>query len=458
MPAFDRSADVLEASYRLRGADREWLQGVAVAALHARPVKGIGDDVAGFLFEAAPAGTHFRSWGHLILGGPAETVNVLQRFHSSLTPPAIRARYWRRPLLCATLTELGLPSSAEQHSLGVPELLGLQAIDGSGQGLCLLFGLPDQTVVRERTRSHWAAVFQHVRAGMRLRRALASDSLWSRVEAVIEPGRAGGAVCAAMGTARDRDAQSRLRGVVGAMDRARTREGRKDGEAVLSAWPALVSGRWTLIEHFESDGRRYYLAMRNEPAAASLVALTPREQAVVEQVAQGAANKVIADTLGIGEPSAASYVRRAMSKLRVRSRAELAALAAEMAATRLPVGEDELWILRSGGAIDQALAPMGLTRAELDVARGIVQGLSNEAIARARGAAMRTVANQAQSIFRKATALRQSLGERDTVGSRSELVHLVNRLMLRRHATSPSRATAAAGDAGGAARRAGSVS
>src|SRR5690606_14548371 len=139
-----------------------------------------------------------------------------------------------------------------------------------------------------RTRNHWAAVVQHVRAGLRLRRALASDSLWNRSEAVIEPGRARGAVCAATGPARDRDVQARRRSMVRAIDHARTHEGRKDGEAVLSAWPALVSGRWTLIEHFESDGRRYYLAVRNEPGAAALVALTPREQAVVEQVAQGA--------------------------------------------------------------------------------------------------------------------------------------------------------------------------
>lgn len=454
MPAFDRSADVLEASYRLHGADREWLQGIAVAARDARPVKGFGDGVAGFLFEAAPAGTSFRSWGHLILGGPTEAVNVLQRFHSSLTPPAIRARYWRQPLLCATLTELGLPSSAEQHSLGVPELLGLQAIDGSGQGLCLLFGLPDRAVVHDRTRSHWAAVVQHVRAGMRLRRTLASDSLWNRVEAVIEPGRAEGAVCAATGPARDREVQARLRSMVRAIDSARTQEGRQDGEAVLAAWPALVSGRWTLVEHIESDGRRYYVAVRNEPDAAALVALTPREQAVVEQVAQGAPNKLIADALGISEPSVASYLRRAMSKLRVRSRAELVALAAEVAATRLPLGEDDLWVLHGGGAIDRALALCGLTRAEQDVASGILQGLSNEAIARARGAAMRTVANQVQSIYRKATALRHSLGEHDTVGSRSELVHLVNRLMLRQHEASPGRAAGAAREPDGRARRA----
>jgi DNA-binding NarL/FixJ family response regulator len=51
-----------------------------------------------------------------------------------------------------------------------------------------------------------------------------------------------------------------------------------------------------------------------------------------------------------------------------------------------------------------------LTHAERSIARKLVEGLSNAAIARARGTSERTVANQVAAIFRK-------LG----VGSRAEL-------------------------------------
>lgn len=61
--------------------------------------------------------------------------------------------------------------------------------------------------------------------------------------------------------------------------------------------------------------------------------------------------------------------------------------------------------------IELASLPAELSDAESDVARRIVAGEANEAIARARGTSLRTVANQVASIFRK-------LG----VASRSELV------------------------------------
>jgi len=56
----------------------------------------------------------------------------------------------------------------------------------------------------------------------------------------------------------------------------------------------------------------------------------------------------------------------------------------------------------------------GLTPAECEIARDVVAGLGNEAIAHQRGRSARTIANQLQSIYRK-------LG----VSSRAELTALV---------------------------------
>lgn len=80
---------------------------------------------------------------------------------------------------------------------------------------------------------------------------------------------------------------------------------------------------------------------------------------------------------------------------------------------------DDLVVACAGSGRDRivmlcfAIAPGAgeLTTAESDIVRAIFDGRSNAAIATARGAAVRTVANQVASIFRK-------LG----VQSRAELV------------------------------------
>jgi DNA-binding NarL/FixJ family response regulator len=447
MTTFHRSVEVLEASYRMDVTDGEWLKGIAVATRNAEPVRGVGMGTAGFMFEVGVAGTSFRSWELVMLDRSPDTVGTVSQRHASTTPQEIRERYWRQPVVCASLSELGLPSSPEQRALGVPELFGLQVTDNTGLGMCLLFALPAPIRMRRQTREHWHAVTQHVRAALRLRHALSTDGLWQRAAAVIEPGRDRGAVRAARGAASARSVQARLRHMASKIDKARTRAARQDGAAAVEAWPALVDGRWTLVEHFDSDGRRYYLAMENEPEAASLIALTDKEQLVARYAADGLSNKAIIDKLGMSEAMIAGYLRSAMHKLRVRKRAELAAIADEMAAMtgmELPVSEplrrtmgaNKLWLVHGGGASAAELAPFGFTPVELEVVRGILRGQSNAEIGQARGEkSARTVAVHVQSIFRKATAVRSALGERDTVSSRAELVHLINRLMLR-----PSRA------------------
>lgn len=437
MATFERSIDVVEASYRLDVTDREWLLGIVQATRGARPLPGVGQGAAGFLFEAGPAGASFRSWELVMLDRSSDAVSTMAKRHATSQPWEIRKLYRSEPIVCATLSELGMPASPEQIRLGAPELLGLQVTDRTGLGMSLLFALPRATQVRQSTRAHWLGVVQHMRAGLRLRHALNTQGLWDYVDAVIDPGR-GGVVCAARGAARSPEAQAQLCHAASTIDGARMRAARRQATAP-AAWPALVDGRWTLVEHVDSDGRRYYLALQNQPAAASLVALTPRERLVVEQAVRGLPNKIIADALGLGEQSIGACLTRAMSKLRVKTRAELMALAADLSAVEIPIegplasvlGENHPWLLRSGGTVDDAFAPFGFTRAEAEVVRGILQGHSNEAIAQHRGAQPRTIANQVQSVFRKATAVHERLGEKGMIGSRSELVLLINRLMLR---------------------------
>ena len=64
-----------------------------------------------------------------------------------------------------------------------------------------------------------------------------------------------------------------------------------------------------LVDHFESDGKRYVLARRNDAAVRGLAALTDRERQALGYAALGHTNKLIAYEMGIvnmrlGEASA----------------------------------------------------------------------------------------------------------------------------------------------------------
>jgi DNA-binding NarL/FixJ family response regulator len=90
-------------------------------------------------------------------------------------------------------------------------------------------------------------------------------------------------------------------------------------------WKALVAGRWTLIDTFEGDGRRYLLAQRNDPEVrhAARAALTKREREVAGYAALGHSNKMIAYELGLSASTVATHLAEAARKLRVRSRSAL---------------------------------------------------------------------------------------------------------------------------------------
>ena len=88
-------------------------------------------------------------------------------------------------------------------------------------------------------------------------------------------------------------------------------------------WHALVNGRWTLVDHVDRDGRRYFVARKNDPEVARHHALTRRERQVIGFAAFGHSNKLIAYELGLSVSSVAAYLEIAMEKLGVATRAEL---------------------------------------------------------------------------------------------------------------------------------------
>jgi DNA-binding NarL/FixJ family response regulator len=158
-----------------------------------------------------------------------------------------------------------------------------------------------------------------------------------------------------------------------------------------------------MVDRFDTDGRRFVVAIKNDPVYRDPRGLTERERQVAEFVGLGRSSTEVAYTLGISEAAVTNCTARAQEKLGLASRAELVAdfaqnglrrklAEAAVAGERLLIGAYPL--------VDERCVAT-LSDAERDVVAHLVAGSTNGDIARRRGTSEHTVANQVQSIFRK---------------------------------------------------------
>ena len=92
----------------------------------------------------------------------------------------------------------------------------------------------------------------------------------------------------------------------------------------------LDDGRWSVIEHFDSDGRRFYVAIANPALGVDVRALTELERQVAAMVIAGETNKTIGYALGFAESTIATYLACALRKLGLAKRIDLINLAASL--------------------------------------------------------------------------------------------------------------------------------
>jgi DNA-binding CsgD family transcriptional regulator len=192
----------------------------------------------------------------------------------------------------------------------------------SGTSLGVAFGVWLKECRRptavERTR--WSCISAHLGAGMRLRaatRRLPLDS--APVEAVLD---SGGRVQHARAGAASVGARELLREAVRPIEKARTTEGRRDPDAAMDSWEGLVDGRWSLVDRFDTDGKRFVVAVQNDPAHPDPRGLTMCEREVAEFVGLGRSTKEIGYILGVSLSAVTNLTARAQDKLGLTSRAE----------------------------------------------------------------------------------------------------------------------------------------
>jgi DNA-binding CsgD family transcriptional regulator len=304
---------VVEAAYQLDSSEEDWLHALAQAA---KLDAGLG--VSAYVNDESvlPSPDILKRWGT-----PAGFADAQQELMASLSPDLIHRLHREAPSVTTVNELMGTGFGGSVSALGVGDAVMIFAYDGLGR--CVGF-----TSLRERIthptayeRRLWARLTVHVAAGLRLRSLSPQPTLESDdVEAVLAPD---GRCLDARGRATRQSARDVLRDTARGIDRARTHAGRRSPEEALELWQGLTAGRWSLVDHFDSDGRRFVIARRNDPQLTDPRAISLRERQVATFAAVGRPNKLIAYALGISAAAVSAHLRRALRKLGLASTAEL---------------------------------------------------------------------------------------------------------------------------------------
>ena len=313
---------IVEASYDLDGSEEGWLKRLGLLA---QPALDAGLGILAHFYDITQFPT-YRVWSPILLG----RLEVLQDvINPKYTVPCEKAVFgYGQSGPCGTVTKgygdisklIGYRKVLKP--LGAEDLLIVNAGDPTGYGCILCAPLPVATTINKRTWRRWSRVAAHMAAGFRIRRGLEDlgvSDLTKGAEAVLDPG---GRVQHAEGSAKASNVRKRLREAALAIDRARSSK-RSDDDEALTLWRGLVAGRWSMVDHFDRDGRRMLVARRNAPEAPDPRRLSPRERQIVGFAALGHSNKLIAYELGLSTSAVSTQLANAMGKLGLKSRVEL---------------------------------------------------------------------------------------------------------------------------------------
>ncbi len=397
MGAFEFSPEVVRqvtrATYDFRDSTEQWARGVQGAL---QPALDVGQGTLLSLVALPPGGLAIE---HLSSVGASRLHHAVVRLSAWLAPAKLRESFFNGRFLgtsSRTYSE-GDFARLEARARGgrTKDAAGFCVSDSADYGFMVVSPLPERLALPAQPSRAVRLIAQHVATGLRLQRAVSSVGLQEpSVEAVFD---SRGTVHHAQGMARDRASLERLRSEV-----ARRSGGRRTAELDSDeAWSALVAGRWSLVDRFDTDGRRFVVAYRNPEGIVDPRRLTPREECVVTLASLGRSNKEVGAELLISDSTVASLLASAMKKLGLESRTLLPLFRRDLAAGRawcVDATDARLVALESRDA-PTALSP--LTPAERAVARSVLAGLSDKDISRRRGSSRRTVARQVTAVFRK---------------------------------------------------------
>ncbi|MCB9617261.1 MAG: helix-turn-helix transcriptional regulator [Sandaracinus sp.] len=309
---------LVEGAYDLHAPDETWLVtlGRRIAAAYGAPM-----GVFAYEFDVDDAGVRPRS---RFLECDIDAAPLLDGMFTYASPEAVH-RFFRFGPSCGSFAD------------ALAETTGDEPLEEQGRAMWRAAGCEDLFVVRvagppgrflhvtiprerflgrtsERTRTRWSRVAAHLSAAYRLRTVLGDVD--ARFGSEGSEGSEGSAVL-------HESAQQKLRRSIRARERARGELGVDDPDRALEIWRGLVDGRWSLVDEYEEDGRRYVVARRNPLGTKDPRGFTEREHEVAELLANGASTKEVAYALGISVAAVGAHVKALVTKVGARNRTHL---------------------------------------------------------------------------------------------------------------------------------------
>lgn len=315
--------DVVEAGYRWVEDEAEWLRGIAEAARKFAVGGGVSAYTVDLAAEQAMIDTFVGS------RVPADFEQRVRTFTRALDIETARQMYAPTEFVGNALFRLRRLARARHKT--VDKLTKGTAVaswaliggDPRARSVALVFPAdakldPDQPFPRARVLGLAAA---HLAAATRLRRLaapLGADA--DGTESILD---AKGRVLHAVGEAKPAASRESLVEAVVRRERARGRLRRTAPEEAAQLWSVLVSGRWSIIDFVDRDGKRLLLARKNPVNGPDVLALSDEERDVVWLATLGHSRKYIAYELGLATATVTKRLGSALRKLRIGSRREL---------------------------------------------------------------------------------------------------------------------------------------
>jgi DNA-binding CsgD family transcriptional regulator len=322
---YKRPLDLLDAAYRLDGTDDDWVRGLQERAAAVFAPEGLGAAAYLFTGRVRPDGrtgldtlTNMHAggrgisptWPSLAALAPTTALEMQERVFFS---GAIADTWSAATGLGPELTRHPQWTDRSGFDVSVTnDTMGLVCHCGPLGGAVVCVALRETQPLDELERRLWRRMAAHIGTAMRLRHGV--GPVWDRAHAVLSPsGRVEHLEVPA-------DAPTIKEGLA---RRRRARAKDLAPSAALDVWQGLLDGRWSLVDHVDTDGKAFVLVVANEPCRDVTSTLTDRQRSAVALAALGYSNKQIAYSLGLTATAVGMLLRRARLATGVGGRAEL---------------------------------------------------------------------------------------------------------------------------------------